>query len=105
MNGADSSSSRPPAMSAGQDAWVSPAASTGDPASQPVASASLSMRSAAPPVPPATTTAPFDPGSSSVSGEDPWGPDDDGPDTEPMAAIEDGDEQWSDEAEAVRPAP
>jgi FHA domain len=44
LNGADSSSSRPPAMSAGQD---------------------------------------------------PWGPDDGGPDTEPMAAIEDGDDQWS----------
>jgi hypothetical protein len=104
MNGADSSSRRPPAISTGQDAWVSPAASTGDPASQPVASASPSMRSAAPPVPPAATTAPFDPGSPSISGEDPWGPDDDGPDTEPMAAIEDGDEQWSDVAETVTPA-
>ena len=104
MNGADSSSSQP-AMSAGQDAWVNPAASIGDLASPPVALASPPMRSAAPPVRTAATTAAFDAGSPSVSSEDPWGPDDDGPDTEPMAAIEDGDDQWSDGAVPVaRPA-
>src|SRR5215218_1844456 len=38
-------------------------------------------------------TEPFAAGPLSTTSEDPWGSDDDGPDTEPMPAVEDGDEQ------------
>src|SRR5215217_71509 len=38
-------------------------------------------------------TEPFEAGPLSTTSEDPWGSDDDGPDTEPMPAVEDGDEQ------------
>ena len=38
-------------------------------------------------------TEPFEAGPLSITSEDPWGSDDDGPDTEPMPAVEDGDEQ------------
>src|SRR5829696_10009199 len=55
-------------------------------------------------------TEPFEAGPLSTTSEDPWGSDDDGPDTEPMPAVEDGDEQplqvglaverWTDSREA-----
>src|SRR5215204_846796 len=38
-------------------------------------------------------TEPFAAGPLSTTSEDPWGSDDDGPDTEPMPAVEDGDQQ------------
>src|SRR5215203_6233160 len=55
-------------------------------------------------------TEPFAAGPLSTTSEDPWGSDDDGPDTEPMPAVKDGDEQplqvglaverWTDSREA-----
>src|SRR5215213_9570213 len=43
--------------------------------------------------PPDPLTEPSEAGQPSITSEDPWGSDDDGPDTEPMPAVEDDDEQ------------
>src|SRR5215212_7935303 len=72
------------------------------------------MRPAAPPTPaeaapmsptvagpPDPLTEPSEAGQPSITSEDPWGSDDDGPDTEPMPAVEDGDEQPPEASRAV----
>jgi hypothetical protein len=69
-------------------AEVPPMSSTAPAA--PAEAASMSATVASPPDP---LTEPSEAGPPSVTSEDPWGSDDDGPDTEPMPAVEDGDEQ------------
>jgi hypothetical protein len=99
-------STSPAASSASQDGASSSdaAAWPSDLAAGSVAAAVRPMSSAAPPAlteapPVGTAGPPTDPpmaapqaGPSSITSEDPWGPDDDGPDTEPMPAVEDDGE-------------
>jgi hypothetical protein len=56
----------------------------------PAEAASMSATVAGPPDPLTETS---EAGPPSITSEDPWGSDDDGPDTEPMPAVDDGDEQ------------
>src|SRR5215203_5153071 len=101
------SSTSPAVLSASQDGSSTPtAASPWDLAAGPVAATVPPMSSAAPPAPaeaplvnsavprpPDPSTAPSEAGPPSIPSEDPWGGSvDDGPDTEPMPAVEDGDE-------------
>jgi hypothetical protein len=51
--------------------------------------------------PPDPLREPSEAGPPSITSEDPWGSDDDGPDTEPMPAVEDGDEQPPEVSRAV----
>jgi hypothetical protein len=82
----------PAVLSASQDgSSTSAAASPWDLAAGPVAAAVRPMSSAAPGRAEALT-APSEAGPPSITSEDPWGSDDDGPDTEPMPAVEDGEQ-------------
>src|SRR5215218_6659537 len=102
------SSTSPVVLSVSQDrSSTAAAAPAGDLAAAPAAPAEgPPMDSAAPSVPAETApmsstvegladppTEPFAAGPLSTTSEDPWGSDDDGPDTEPMPAVEDGDQQ------------
>ena len=71
---------------------AAPAAATEGPPtdSVPAEAAPMSSTVEGPPDP---LTEPFEGGLPSITTEDPWGSDDDGPDTEPMPAVEDDDEQ------------